>query len=67
SLHGTAFQMMVEQGVVIEKDEEQMAIQIFPCVAGLAHHVHDSSTLHKKFDKLVQEDNELEGSMQMLT
>jgi hypothetical protein len=29
--------------------------------------VHDSSTLHEKFDKLVQEDNELEGSMQMLT
>jgi hypothetical protein len=29
--------------------------------------VHDSSTLHEKFDKLVQEDDELEGSMQMLT
>jgi hypothetical protein len=32
SLHGTAIQMMAEQGVVIEKDEEQMALQIFPCV-----------------------------------
>ena len=29
--------------------------------------MHDSSTLHEKFDKLVQEDDELEGSMQMLT
>ena len=36
-------------------------------VSGLAHHVHDSSTLHEKFDRLVQEDTELEGSMQMLT
>jgi hypothetical protein len=29
--------------------------------------VHDSTTLHEKFDKLVQEDDELEGNMQMLT
>jgi hypothetical protein len=29
--------------------------------------VHDSSTLHEKFDRLVQEDDELEGSMKMLT
>ena len=32
SLCGTAIQMMGEQGVVIEKDEEQMALQNFPCV-----------------------------------
>ena len=32
SLHATAIQMMAEQGVVIEKDEEQMALQIFPHV-----------------------------------
>ena len=32
SLHATAIQMMAEQGVVIEKDEEQMALQIFPRV-----------------------------------
>jgi hypothetical protein len=32
SLRGTAIQMMAEQGVVIEKDEEQMALQIFPRV-----------------------------------
>ena len=29
--------------------------------------MHDSTTLHEKFDKLVQEDDELEGNMQMLT
>jgi hypothetical protein len=28
--------------------------------------VHDSSTLHEKFDKLVQEHTELAGNMQML-
>ncbi|KAF8220325.1 hypothetical protein L208DRAFT_1018046, partial [Tricholoma matsutake] len=67
SLHGTAIWMMAEQGVVIEKDEEQMALQIFPHVAGLACRVHDSSTLREKFDRLVQEDTELEGSMKMLT
>ena len=32
SLCATAIQMMAEQGVVIEKDEEQMALQIFPHV-----------------------------------
>ena len=32
TLRGTAIQMMAEQGVVIEKDEEQMALQIFPHV-----------------------------------
>ena len=29
--------------------------------------MHDSTTLHEKFDKLVQKDDELEGNMQMLT
>jgi hypothetical protein len=33
SLRGTAIRMMAEQGIVIEKDEEQMALQIFPCVS----------------------------------
>jgi hypothetical protein len=33
SLHGTAIQMMADQGVVIEKNEEHMALQIFPCVS----------------------------------
>jgi hypothetical protein len=28
--------------------------------------VHDSTTLHQKFHRLVHEDNELDGSMQML-
>ena len=32
SLCATAIQMMAEQGVIIEKDEEQMALQIFPHV-----------------------------------
>ena len=32
SLREKAIQMMAEQGVVIEKDEEQMALQIFPRV-----------------------------------
>ena len=32
SLRATAIQMMAEQGVVIEKDEEQIALQIFPHV-----------------------------------
>jgi hypothetical protein len=33
SLYGTAIQMMAEQGVVIEKDEKTMALQIFPHVS----------------------------------
>jgi hypothetical protein len=33
SLRGTAIRMMAEQGIVIEKDEEQMALQIFPRVS----------------------------------
>ena len=32
SLREKAIRMMAEQGVVIEKDEEQMALQIFPRV-----------------------------------
>ena len=35
-------------------------------VAGLARHVHDGATLKEKFDKLVQEDEELEGSKRAL-
>lgn len=35
-------------------------------VAGLARRVHDGATLKEKFDKLVQEDEELEGSKRAL-
>ena len=35
-------------------------------VAGLARRVHDGTTLKEKFDKLVQEDEELEGSKNAL-
>ena len=33
TLRGTAIRMMAEQGVIIEKDEQQMALQIFPRVS----------------------------------
>jgi hypothetical protein len=39
---------------------------VFSQVAGLARRVHDSATLKEKFDKLVQEDDELEGSKKAL-
>jgi hypothetical protein len=63
--------------VVIDAEEEKMALQIFPrvrlyyCdpvyftynmqVAGLARRVHDNSTLKEKFDTLVHNDHELTG------
>jgi hypothetical protein len=75
---------MNDKGVVIDKKDEKMALQLFPRVsfdtalqklmydnvftqvAGLARRVHDGATLKEKFDKLVQEDEELEGSKKAL-
>jgi hypothetical protein len=84
TLRGRAIQIMKDQGVVIEKDDEKMALQLFPRVsfdttlrkpiydntfiqvAGLARRVHDGATLKEKFDRLVQDDDELEGSKKAL-
>jgi hypothetical protein len=41
-------------------------LNIFAQVAGHAHHIHDGATLKEKFDKFVQEDDELEGSRKVL-
>jgi hypothetical protein len=83
-LWGRAIQIMKDQGVVIKKDDEKMALQLFPHasfdtmlrkliydntfiqVAGLARHVHDGATLKEKFDRLVQDDDKLEGSKKAL-
>ncbi|KAF8494903.1 hypothetical protein F5888DRAFT_1795030 [Russula emetica] len=62
TLHGRAIQIMNNKGVMINKKDEKMALQLFPRVADLARHVHDGATLKEKFNKLVQEDEELEGS-----
>ncbi|KAF8232541.1 hypothetical protein L208DRAFT_1561799, partial [Tricholoma matsutake] len=43
-----------------------MALQLFPSVAGLAWHVHDSSTLKEKFDTLVANDKDLSGNKDTL-
>ncbi|KAF8495270.1 hypothetical protein F5888DRAFT_1794991 [Russula emetica] len=53
TLWGRPIQIMNDKGV------------LFP-LAGLARHVHDGATLKEKFDKLVQEDEELEGSKKAL-
>ncbi|KAI0246221.1 hypothetical protein BJV78DRAFT_1277267 [Lactifluus subvellereus] len=66
TLQGRAIQIMKDQGIVIENEDKKIALQLFPCVAGLAHRVHDSATLKEKFDKLVQEDDELEGNKKAL-
>ncbi|KAF8240130.1 hypothetical protein L208DRAFT_1234831, partial [Tricholoma matsutake] len=59
---GQAIEMMRKKGVSIDPQEEKMALQLFLCVAGLAQHVHDSSTLKEKFDTLVENDKDLSGN-----
>jgi len=80
--HGQAIEMMRKRGISIDPLEEKMALQLFPdvrifisqCsilirksqVAGLAQHVHDSSTLKEKFDILVTNDKDLSGNKETL-
>jgi hypothetical protein len=84
TLWGRAIQIMKDQGIVIEKEDEKIVLQLFPQVslhitlqkltylnifaqvAGLARRIHDGATLKEKFDKFVQEDDELEGSKKVL-
>jgi hypothetical protein len=83
TLWGRAIQIMKDQGIVIEKEDEKIALQLFPQVslhitlrkltylnifaqvAGLACRIHGAA-LKEKFDKFVQEDDELEGSKKVL-
>ncbi|KAF8232944.1 hypothetical protein L208DRAFT_1269625, partial [Tricholoma matsutake] len=51
--HGQAIEMMRKKGISMDSQEEKLVLQLFPHVAGLAQHVHNSSTLKEKFDTLV--------------
>ncbi|TFK37813.1 hypothetical protein BDQ12DRAFT_607246 [Crucibulum laeve] len=55
TLWAQAIDIMEERNIVIDSEEEAMALTLFPWVAGLAWCVHDSPTLKEKFDKLVSE------------
>ncbi|KAF8953370.1 hypothetical protein BDZ97DRAFT_1639950, partial [Flammula alnicola] len=49
SLQDVTIHEMKYQGVVMSEAEKQMALKLFPAVSGLAHCVHNSSSLNKKF------------------
>ncbi|KAF5353365.1 hypothetical protein D9756_007867 [Leucocoprinus leucothites] len=52
-LHDQAILLMQNEGATISAHELQMAQQIMPQVAGLAHRINDSPKLHKWFEDLV--------------
>ncbi|KAF5346708.1 hypothetical protein D9756_010341 [Leucocoprinus leucothites] len=53
SLHDQAILLMQNEGVTVSAHELQMAQQIMPQVAGLAHWINDSPKLHEWFKDLV--------------
>ncbi|TFK41568.1 hypothetical protein BDQ12DRAFT_696742 [Crucibulum laeve] len=59
--------MWDEYSIVMKPEEQQYALQIFPRMAGLSHHVHDSTTLKEKFDEMVENNPLLSGGQHTLT
>ncbi|KAF8991138.1 hypothetical protein BDQ17DRAFT_1255194, partial [Cyathus striatus] len=59
TLQEKAIQMMGSEGI-------QIALGIFPWVAGLAHQVHDATMVKEKFDMLVKYDKDLSGTSRTL-
>ncbi|KAF5352607.1 hypothetical protein D9756_006312 [Leucocoprinus leucothites] len=53
SLHDQAILLMQNEGVTVSAHELQMAQQIMPQVAGLAHWINNSPKLHEQFKDLV--------------
>ncbi|KAF9032378.1 hypothetical protein BJ165DRAFT_1357982 [Panaeolus papilionaceus] len=66
SIKAKATAIMRQKGITIDPHEEKIAQQIFPRVAGLARRVHDSHALADRFQKLVDEDNNLRDSQRTL-
>ncbi|KAF8987821.1 hypothetical protein BDQ17DRAFT_1258195, partial [Cyathus striatus] len=66
TLQEKAIQMMESEGIQIEKVEHQIALGIFPWVAGLACRVHDATTVKEKFDMLVKYNKDLSGTSRTL-
>ncbi|KAJ3500635.1 hypothetical protein NLJ89_g9707 [Agrocybe chaxingu] len=67
TLREKAIILMEKKGIYLDPDEERIALQIFPRVAGLARRVHDASNLKERFDQMVKDDPALEGSQRSLT
>ncbi|KAF8881192.1 hypothetical protein BD779DRAFT_1445737, partial [Infundibulicybe gibba] len=67
TLRDKAIQFMEKKGIYIDAEEQRSAFQIFPRISGLARRVHDSSTLKEKFDKLVSNDESLQGNRRALS
>ncbi|KAF9524138.1 hypothetical protein CPB83DRAFT_727737, partial [Crepidotus variabilis] len=67
TLKDKAIIMMEAKGVFIDHDEEKMALQIFPRMAGLARRVHDNTTLKERFVSLVKKNDDLQGTQRTLT
>ncbi|KAF8797359.1 hypothetical protein BYT27DRAFT_7229009 [Phlegmacium glaucopus] len=63
SIHDQAIELMREQRVEMTVNEEELALNLFPKVAGLACSIQDSSPLKEKFKDLVSRDSELQSSM----
>ncbi|KAF8802742.1 hypothetical protein BYT27DRAFT_7306160 [Phlegmacium glaucopus] len=63
SIHDQAIELMREQRVEMTVNEEELALNLFPKVAGLARRIQDSSPLKEKFKDLVSRDPELQSSM----
>ncbi|KAF8806862.1 hypothetical protein BYT27DRAFT_7004019, partial [Phlegmacium glaucopus] len=49
SIHDQAIELMREQRVEMTVNEEELALNLFPKVAGLARRIQDSSPLKEKF------------------
>ncbi|KAF9521710.1 hypothetical protein CPB83DRAFT_739862, partial [Crepidotus variabilis] len=62
SIRGDAIQEMHERGVYMTTEENKTVLNIFPKVSGLAHRVHDITTLNKHFQELVRTDQELQST-----
>ncbi|KAF8990539.1 hypothetical protein BDQ17DRAFT_1255722, partial [Cyathus striatus] len=66
TLQEKAIQMMESEGIQIDKVEHQIALGVFPRVAGLACQVHDATMVKEKFDVLVKYDKDLSGTSRTL-
>ncbi|TFK36012.1 hypothetical protein BDQ12DRAFT_699834 [Crucibulum laeve] len=66
-LHDKAISIMAKKGITISSEEEKNALQIFPHIAGLACHIHNSPTLKEKFDKIVAANETLTGHQHTLS
>ncbi|KAF9471507.1 hypothetical protein BDN70DRAFT_819934, partial [Pholiota conissans] len=67
TLREKAIQLMAEKGIVMDPEEERIALQIFPRVCGLGRKVHDVGHLTERFKNMVSDDPEVAGTQRTLT